>query len=134
MLSRIGGTTTLAGRLHVEILPFATNQVHALVLKPDGAPERNATVALSVKGADGEMHPLDLVWNDEETRFVGTLESDAGIRPGPVDVRITVEDQTHEGHLDAVAVAPAPIYEVRSWSPVMYRLRCACFPRGQWKR
>ena len=110
VLSRIGGTTALAGSLHVEVLPFATNQVHAVVLKPDGALERNATVALSVKAADGEMHPLDLAWSDEEARFVGTLEGDAAIRPGPVDVRVTVEDQTHEAHFDAVAVAPAPTY------------------------
>jgi len=111
VLARFGGILVQAQRNFVEVLPRADGSVQAAIYDDAGNPMAGgagATLVIKVKGGDGEMHPVQMAWNAEQDRYIGTVGADIEIVSGPVQVQVAQGGQTSEGQVDAVAVvAPA---------------------------
>ena len=104
-----GGTVVLAGSVASEVRVEADGAVHAVVLDPAGQPitgEAGVDVTVNVQGPEGEPKPVELAWNAELGHFVGEIEG--SIQPGPVEVVIVRNGNSHRGRVEAVAVAHAP--------------------------
>lgn len=108
VLARIGGTQVLAGNMVVEVVPSADGKIMGVVSKENGEPVADAKLTVQVKGEDGSMQDVDLVWDAQEHAYFGTASGT--LQTGPVHVNLSVDDNETEGGVPAIAVAPAPLY------------------------
>ncbi len=101
-----GGTVVTAGDHQVEVVPQNDGTVHAFMVGEAPAPE-GTRMTVRVMGDDGQQHPVVLVWDPGQARYVGRMRR-ARPAPGPVDVDLQVRGRRHRGHApQVVVIAPS---------------------------
>lgn len=111
VLSRFGGALVAASEHFVEVLPFTGGAIQASVLNSQGEPvvgTSNMQLTVRVQGADEEMHPATLAWNETSGTWVGSVEGNVDVVTGPVEVTLAQGGTSSRGRVEAVAVAPQP--------------------------
>ncbi len=111
-----GGTIVLAGEVSTEVRAQADGKVEAVVLDASGAPvtgEAGVDITVEVKGADDQVHPVELAWDAEAGYFVGQVGGEITVSPGPLQVVVQRAGRSHRGRVEVVAVVPRPALDGR---------------------
>ncbi len=118
-----GGTVVAAGPQQVEVVPSQDGTVSAYVVSPEPPPPGQTQITVQVPANDGQTHPVMLVWDPAQQRYLGRLRR---VHPvaGPVQVTVVVDGQRYQGsapQLVVVNAAPPPPPNVRVNAPARPR-------------
>jgi len=61
-----------------------------------------------VQGVDGQLHPVDLVWDAPTHRFHGRVEGGVHVAPGPIELTLVAGTVNYRGRLERIAVLTPP--------------------------
>ena len=104
-----GGTILIAGELAAEVRTEADGQVNAVVVDSTGAPiTGEAEVTVNLKGPDDQDRAVQLAWNAEMSHWVGRIDGEFQVAPGPMEIVIERRGASHRGRIEVVAIAPQP--------------------------
>lgn len=105
---RIGGTIVVACDYAVEILAFIDGRIEALVMDAKGelVADASAMKVAAKLAAEGDVTAdVALAWDAPSARFVGQVEGDVTLVPGPVEVSVEAEGEASVGALAELGLA-----------------------------
>jgi len=105
---RIGGTIVVVGEYRVEILAFVRGRIEAVIMDAKGelvADPGKLVLAAKLAAKGDAKADVALKWDAELARFVGQVEGDVEIVPGPVEIELTVDGKASTGALAEIALA-----------------------------
>jgi len=100
-----GGEVVVVGPQAPEVRVEADGKVHAYVDTEDGElPDGDLYVTVPVE--QGPPVKVELEYDDDEAHYVGTLDEDVVVVPGPLEVELDVDGVQHRGRLATYTVGP----------------------------
>jgi hypothetical protein len=104
---RIGGTIVVAGDYNVEILAFVDGRIEAILMDMKGelVADANAKLKATLAAKGDARAQVDLKWDVELARFVGKVEGDIVLVPGPLELELDVGGKVSAGALAELGLA-----------------------------
>lgn len=105
---QIGGTIIATGDYNVEILAFVSGRIEAVIMDAKGvlvADPGKLQLGAKLAAKGDAKADVDLKWDVELARFVGQVEADIELVPGPVEVELTVDGKANVGAMAELGLA-----------------------------
>jgi hypothetical protein len=104
---RIGGTIVVAGDYNVEILAFVDGRIEAILMDMKGelVADANAKLKATLAAKGDARAQVELKWDVELARFVGKVEGDVVLVPGPLELELDVGGKVSAGALAELGLA-----------------------------
>ncbi|MAQ18820.1 MAG: hypothetical protein CMN30_28990 [Sandaracinus sp.] len=102
-----GGRVVVAGEYAAEVVPAGDGTIHAYVDGPEVGAGGAAAVQVEVQGTDGAPHPVVLAYDADAHHYVGRLEGEVRVAPGPLGFTVIRDGRPRRTRLHrVVAVGP----------------------------
>jgi hypothetical protein len=108
---KFGGRMIAAGKYSAEVVPKVDGEIEVHLSDAAGvAVEGGAGLDLSLraKGKAGAMHDVALRWDAARARFVGRLQADAQLAPGPIELAVRTGEISAQGRVELAALVAPP--------------------------
>lgn len=105
--SEHGGTVVAVGPYFHEVVALGDGGVEVFVHGSSPALPPGSRVSVRLTGDDGAVHPVALIWDPAQARYRGILRQVHAI-PGPIQVTVVADGQTHRGEANTVVVTAPP--------------------------